>query len=141
MQQRESYDGLTARSWAQVRQQLDSKLGIRLDAPYPEYVNDPTGFCRDILGWEPWDIQQNIGKALVERQRVSVVSCNGAGKTTLAARLLLWFMMTRRDAIVVTSAPTWHQVSLLWREVRTAFADAEFTLKGELMTTRLDIGP
>ena len=70
-----------------------------------------------------------------------VVSCNGAGKTTLAARLLLWFMMTRRDAIVVTSAPTWHQVSLLWREVRTAFADAEFTLKGELMTTRLDIGP
>jgi hypothetical protein len=50
-------------------------------------------------------------------------------------------MMTRRDAIVVTTAPTWHQVGLLWREVRGAFADAEFTMKGELMTTRLDIGP
>lgn len=124
-----------------MRQQLDSKLGTRLDAPYPEYVNDPTGFCREILGWTPWDKQQAIGKALVEHQRVTVVSCNGAGKTTLAARLLLWFMMTRRDAIVVTTAPTWHQVGLLWREVRGAFADAEFTMKGELMTTRLDIGP
>ena len=130
-----------ARSWAQVRQQLDSKLGTRLDAPYPEFVNDPAGFSEQILNFTPWEKQKAIGEALVSHQRVTVVSCNGAGKTTWAARLLLWFIMTRRDAIVVTTAPTWHQVNLLWRQVRAAFHEAEFTLKGELMTTRLDIGP
>ena len=116
-------------------------MGTRLDAPFPKYRNDPVGFSRDILGWEPWGIQAEIGEALVHGQRVSVVSCNGAGKTSWAARLLLWFIQTRRDAVVVTTAPTWHQVSLLWREARTAYASADFALKGELMQTRLDIAP
>lgn len=116
-------------------------MGIRLDAPYPEYVNDPEGFCRDVLNWEPWSKQVEIAQALITHQRVSTVSCNGAGKTTLAARLLLWFVMTRTDAIVVTTAPTWHQVNLLWREVRSAYLGANYNLKGELMQTRLDLGP
>tara|TARA_R110000787_G_scaffold8919_2_gene30911 strand:+ start:1223 stop:2533 length:1311 start_codon:yes stop_codon:yes gene_type:complete len=94
----------------------------------------------DILGWTPWTKQAEIGEALVKDQRVSVVSCNGAGKTTLAARLLLWFINTRRDALVITTAPTWHQVGLLWREVRGAFHDANFTMQGDLMQTRLDVG-
>lgn len=116
-------------------------MGTRLDAPFPEYVEDPVGFARDVLGFAPWSKQQEIGQALVEHQRVTAVSCNGAGKTTWAARLLLWFLMTRTDAIVVTTAPTWHQVNLLWREVRNAYANAKFSLRGDLMTTRLDIGP
>ena len=122
-----------------MRQQLDSKLGTRLDAPFPQYVNDPDGFCRDVLGWSPWSKQVDIANALVTDQRVSVVSCNGAGKTSLAARLLLWFLFTRRDALIITTAPTWHQVNLLWREVRSAFRDSDYSLIGELMVTRLDI--
>ena len=114
---------------------------MRLDAPYPEYVNDPAGFSRDVLGWTPWSKQEEIGTALVNHRRVSTVSCNGAGKTTWAARLLLWFVMTRTDAIVVTTAPTWHQVNLLWREVRSAYLGANYNLKGDLMQTRLDISP
>jgi len=94
-----------------------------------------------VLGWKPWDKQAEIGRALVEEQRVSVVSCNGAGKTCWAGRLVLWFLMTRLDSTVVTTAPTWHQVGLLWREVRSAFHDSNFSLKGDLMTTRLDMGP
>ena len=94
-----------------------------------------------MLGWKPWDKQAEIGRALVEDQRVSVVSCNGAGKTCWAGRLVLWFLMTRLDSTVVTTAPTWHQVGLLWREVRSAFHDSNFSLKGDLMTTRLDMGP
>jgi phage terminase large subunit len=116
-------------------------LGTQLDAPFEKYAEDPVGFMRDILGWEPWSVQRDIARALVDEQRVTTVSCNGAGKTSLAARLLLWFIQSRRDAIVVTTAPTWHQVSLLWREVRTSFLGAEYHLRGELMTTRLDIAP
>ena len=114
---------------------------MKVEAPFPEYVNDPVGFSRDVLGFDPWDKQAAIGNALVEQQRVTVVSCNGAGKTCWAARILLWFLYTRNDAIVVTTAPTWHQVNLLWREVRSAFGSSNFHLKGELMQTRLDLEP
>ena len=74
-------------------------------------------------------------------RRVSVVSCNGAGKTCWAARLVLWFISTRADSVVVTTAPTWHQVGLLWREVRSAYRVSQRKIHGELMTTRLDISP
>ena len=132
---------MTARSWAQVRQQIESRLGNKGECPFPQYATDPAGFARDVLGWDPWDKQAAIGQSLVEDQRVTAVSCNGAGKTSWAARILLWFIYTRKDAIVVTTAPTWHQVGLLWREVRAAFYASNYHLKGELMTTRLDLGP
>ena len=141
MSQEELSDGLTARSWAQVRRQLDSRLGTRLDAPFPQYVNDPVGFFRDVLEWDPWEKQKDVAASLVSEQRVSVVSCNGAGKTSLAARLLLWFLYTRTEAQVVTTAPTWHQVGLLWREVRASHSGSAFSLQGDLTSTRLDIGP
>ena len=94
---------------------------------------------REVLGWDPWKKQSEIGEALVEQQRVSVVSCNGAGKTACAARLVLWFMQTRRNAVVVTTAPTWHQVGLLWREVRTAFYGSAKKLQGEMLSNRLEV--
>ena len=95
----------------------------------------------EVLGWTPWQKQKEIGDALVEDRRVSVVSCNGAGKTACAARLVLWFMQTRRNAVVVTTAPTWHQVGLLWREVRGAFQATQQPLLGEMMSHRLELGP
>lgn len=129
-------------SWAQVTRQLASRLGSEAaEAPFPQYVNDPAGFARDVLGWSPWGAQEEIGEALVEDQRVTVVSCNGAGKTAWASRLLLWFVCTRVDAVVVTTAPTWSQVGLLWREVRSAYRTAQRQLPGELMQTRLDLTP
>jgi hypothetical protein len=70
---------------------------------------------------------------------VTAVSCNGAGKTAAAARILLWFMQTRKNAVVVTTAPTWHQVGLLWREVRTAFNASKRPLLGEMLSQRLEI--
>ena len=125
-----------------MAQRLESRLDFEAaKAPFPQYVNDPTGFARDVLGWNPWSVQEDIGKALVEDQRVTVVSCNGAGKTAWASRLLLWFICTRPESVVVTTAPTWHQVGLLWREVRSAYISAQRQLPGELMQTRLDITP
>ena len=120
---------------------MDSILENQDEAAFPQFVDDPGGFAREVLNFNPWSKQEAIGKALVENQRVSVVSCNGAGKTTWAARILLWFINTRRGAIVLTTAPTWHQVGLLWREVRAAFAESNMKLPGELMQTRLDISP
>lgn len=92
---------------------------------YSRYRLDPVGFILEVLGDEPWGKQAEIAAALARDKMVTVRSCNGAGKTFLAARLVLWFLLTRRDSTVITTAPTWFQVkNLLWRAIRTAHAQA-----------------
>lgn len=120
---------------------LDATTGSDDERAYEAYRHDPVAFFEYALGWKPWQKQAEVAEALMNDQRVSVVSCNGAGKTTLGARILLWFLCTRRDAVIVTTAPTWHQVGLLWREVRTAYRTALRPLPGNLMATRLEVGP
>jgi hypothetical protein len=133
--------GLTQRSWAEALALRESRLAAdsSTDLPHAAYRDRPAAFMDEVLGWSPWQKQRDIAQALVEQQRVSVVSCNGAGKTAVAARLLLWFVQTRRNAVVVTTAPTWHQVGLLWREVRSAFHSSSTPLLGEVLSHRLEI--
>lgn len=110
--------------------------------PFYEYRDDPTAFSEKVLGWSPWSKQSEIGASLVESQRTTVVSCNGAGKTVWAARLLLWFMYTRKNALVITTAPTYNQVTLLWRQVRLAHNNAKYELPGDVLSTsRLELAP
>lgn len=104
------------------------------------YRDRPTAFIREVLREELWSIQAAIAEALVRRQRVTVRSCNGAGKTFLAARLAVWFLLTRPGAIVVTTAPTWRQVKdQIWRYIRTCHGRAK--LPGECNQTEWNLGP
>lgn len=51
--------------------------------------------------------------------KAAVVACRAAGKTRAAAVLVLWFMDTRPDCLVITIAPIWSQVvQALWAEIR-----------------------
>jgi hypothetical protein len=119
----------------------DRRAGSEFE-PFREYANDPVGFAREVLGWTPWAKQEEIGRALVETKRVSVVSCNGAGKTVWAARLLMWFLYTRKNSLVINTAPTFNQVSLLWRQVKQALAEARYELPGRVISgSRLELAP
>jgi hypothetical protein len=118
------------------------KLALRLvDStfqPLVEYVDDPAGFCRDILGFDLWDKQVEIALALRDNPRVVVPACYAAGKTHLAAALLLWWLFTRRPALVVTTAPTGRQVKKnLWRYVRKLYQAARIKLGGRLLQVEL----
>jgi phage terminase large subunit len=106
------------------------------------YRNDPVGFCVDVLGVEPWEKQRQILYALVDQSRVSVRSCNNAGKTICAAWASLWWLYTRPNSIVITTAPTGAQVkNLLWRRLRGAHAAAKVPLMGKPLTQTLELGP
>lgn len=70
------------------------------------------------MGEEPWEKQDEIALAVDQTHRVSVASCNGMGKSTLAAWLVCWFMATRKNAQVVTTAGNFKQVKSLWRKIR-----------------------
>jgi len=55
---------------------------------------------------------------------------------------VLSFLATRKDAVVVTTAPTGHQVkNLLWGEIGRMHASAKLPLPGEPDMTQLRIGP
>lgn len=125
--------------------------------PYQQYYDDPIGFARDILGKDLWSVkdypveagiedeaqaagQVEILEALRDNPFVSVAACYASGKTFTAAVAVLWWLYTRRPALVVTTAPTGRQVrTLLWREIRKLHKGAKVKLPGRLLQTRLEI--
>ncbi|MCD8349614.1 MAG: hypothetical protein LUC93_03285 [Planctomycetaceae bacterium] len=85
-----------------------------------EYRNDPVLWCRDIIKLEPTAQQKEFLTALAQPgARVAVRSGHGTGKSTALAAGGLWFVSTRKDALVPCTAPTAHQLQdVLWREYR-----------------------
>lgn len=135
--------------------------GSELD--YSEYRDDPVGFIENVLGDELWTFNGEIDPALVpimsdeetaatlagwsDQRRiaedlaahrfVTVAASKGIGKTFLAARLVIWFLQTRPDSMVITTANTWAQVETqLWAEIRDAWANARLPLRGSPMRTK-----
>lgn len=99
----------------------NSALGD-LDAPgLEQLLLDPSAFGRVLLGYDLWGAQVEILRALAKCPRVAVKACHASGKTTTAAIAVLWWISRFRDAIAVTTAPTWTQVErLLWGEIHRA---------------------
>lgn len=90
---------------------------------------DPVWWARNVLGVDPWSKQQEIMESVRDNPRTAVASCHGIGKTWVAAVIVLWFLMTHPNSIVITTAPTDRQVEgLLWKEIRSLFKRSLVTL-------------
>lgn len=86
-----------------------------------QYFDDPVLWAKDVLGIEPWSKQQDILNSVQTNIRTAVRSCHGSGKSYIASIIAAWWVSTRPlgEAIVVTTAPTYHQVhSILWEDIR-----------------------
>lgn len=81
---------------------------------------DPVRFSRGVLGDRPWSTQQAIMRAVADHPLVAVKACHASGKTHAAGRLALWWLLRWKDAKVITTAPTWRQVKLIWAEIGDA---------------------
>jgi len=78
----------------------------------------PALFAREVLGAEPTAQQEEGGRKLVERRRVSIRSGHGTGKSTFMAWCVLWFLSCYFPAKVPATAPTGHQLEdVLWAEI------------------------
>src|SRR6478736_8262790 len=85
------------------------------------YMTDPRAWCRDVLGIDLWSKQEDQFLATMTHNHVAVRSAHGTGKSFNAALIACWWVSTRPigDTIVVTTAPTFHQVSaILWENIR-----------------------
>ena len=102
--------------------------------------HSPVAFAREVLGVELWAKQVETLTALTEHRRVAVKSGNGLGKGFCAAVAVLWFVHSRPDAIVLTTAPTFRQVRhILWRQIRRLYGPAAETLGGRMLDTRWEL--
>lgn len=92
-------------------------------------------FVTDILGAMPWDKQVQIIQSVFNYKYTAVKTCNAIGKSFIAARIVITFLYMHPGSIVVTTAPTWRQVTdVLWREIGTAVKQAKFKLTSKEVT-------
>lgn len=105
-----------------------------------QWQEDPVKFVKDELHAKLWKKQVEILKDVRDNTRVAVRSCNGSGKTFIAAHAVLWWLTCFPDSIVITTAPTEHQVrDVLWREIRRAYHENEEIIGGKLLRTSLEL--
>lgn len=112
----------------------------RLAPRLPTYRKRPDIFAQEVLGLRLTAYQKNILLSVEEHPAVAVRSGNGVGKSIAGAVLVLWWEYCFYPSIAITTAPTWHQVeNILWREIRTRWANSRIPLGGESFLTRLEL--
>jgi len=102
--------------------------------------NDPIIFLDSVLwGWH-WSTQDEIILSVFKNQRTTVKSCHGVWKSAIAARIILAFLFTYPDSVIVTTAPTFRQVeNILWREIRQAIKRAKIPLWWNILKVKYEI--
>lgn len=93
------------------------------------YLKHPEEFGVDVFGVLPWHIQTEIIKSVFENKLTAVKTCNAVGKSFVAAVIVVTFLMLFPGSVVVTTAPTWRQVTdVLWREIATLIKRSRYKL-------------
>ncbi len=112
-----------------------------MTAVLEDYKNDPVAFVEEVLGHPPpYEKQREILRTVADERRTSVVGANGSGKDWAAARTMLWWLATRRQAIAVATGPTQRQVEqIVWREMRAAWKASNVDLGGRMSGSQWNI--
>jgi hypothetical protein len=106
-----------------------------------ELIDDPTRFAEVFLGDAVWSKQREILQSVAQHSRTAVKACHASGKTFTAAEAVLWWITCQKDAIAVTTAPTWTQVErLLWGEIRHAVSRSKIKYPKPGISS-LELGP
>lgn len=140
----DAYSQMNTKDKKKFLAQLDNKQSLAMYdiLKMAKHKITPALWVEQNIGDTLWDMQGVILNSFIKSRRISVRSCHGAGKSFTAARAALWFLNTFEDSIVVTTAPTFRQVKkILWKEIRAAHKKSVVPLKGNCLTTELNISP
>jgi len=87
-----------------------------------------------------WSKMKEVTDSVRDNPNTAVGAGHGVSKTYGAARIALAFLYCHVPSTVITLAPSGHQVkNLMWREIRTAHANAQVPLGGKLTMMMLDM--
>jgi len=112
----------------------------RINSIY-QTIQDPTQFAKIWLASDLTGQQDEILQSVAHHRRTAVRACHASGKTFAAAMVALWWISTRQDGIVITTAPTWLQVKkVMWPEIHKAVQRStwDFPIPS---ATKLEISP
>lgn len=82
-------------------------------------------FQRQILKRRLWSKQTQLCEAIETRRSVSVKGCHGSGKTFTVSGLVPYELLKDTESVVLTVAPTFRQVKLIWNEIEGAIQAIE----------------
>jgi hypothetical protein len=88
--------------------------------PPDPFVDDPHGWVKKKLNGFLWSKQIEIAESVRDNRYTACKACHGPGKSYDASAIAAWWIDVHPpgDAMVVTTAPTDHQVkAILWREI------------------------
>lgn len=95
---------------------------------------EPLWFMEDVLNAPLWEKQRQIVRAAWNYPRTTVRGCHSFGKSFIAGNLIVTFLYSYKDSIVISTAPTWRQVEkLIWKEVRASYGRSTIPLGGDLL--------
>ena len=81
------------------------------------YEDHPVEFCRDLIGVECDTWQRRAFEALIKDHFIAIRAGSGVGKTLWLSLVTMWFLGTKPNSKVPTTAPSQHQLQdLLWGE-------------------------
>jgi hypothetical protein len=103
-------------SWNPAEQAL--LLETLRQAKSARVPRDPLGWARERgIFW--WSAQRAIAESVEANKRTVVRAGHAVGKSFTAAGLAGWWVDTKPDSMVITTAPTYDQVhGILWEEIR-----------------------
>lgn len=106
-------------------------------APHLErWYSDPNAFVTELWDVTPEEWQVKALEGVRDHPRVSIRSGHGVGKTTLEAWATLWFLLTRKPALVVATANSQDQLrDVVFRTIGQWAARLPEPLRGELDVT------
>jgi phage terminase large subunit len=100
-----------------IIREIGGLAGLSLMREAPQ---DPVTFSRLLLGQNPWRLQREILTSAARNRLTAVKSCHAAGKTRNSALLALWALCRWKESLVITTAPTFRQVKVMWGEIAEA---------------------
>jgi hypothetical protein len=89
------------------------------EARHRRWRDDPVAWAEDVLGVVLWSKQKEILRSIASNKRTAVKSCHSIGKSFTCGVAAAWWISTRDNCMVQSTAPTYSQVhAQLWEEIR-----------------------
>jgi hypothetical protein len=96
------------------------------EARQRKWRDDPVAWAEDVLEVVLWSKQKEILRSIAQNRRTAVKSCHSIGKTFTCALAAAWWISTREDCMVQSTAPTYAQVhGQLWEGIRKLHVQAD----------------
>lgn len=100
---------------------------------------DPVRTAGGLFGFRPWEQQRRLMRSIAQHPMTAVKACHASGKTAGAAQTAVWWLIRYPRSLVLTTAPTWRQVKLMWSEIRYALRQQKMPIFPEPSATGVKI--